>query len=203
MGGEIKEIRKATGLSQSKFAAKFNISIRTLQEWEQGRKEPAEYVIKMIEKIIEMEEKKYMIKNKMILTPMQLFVPNGTIVHSLMDFFREKGHKEHTKQVVSTNGFTLFCHGKNEGDFVTLTKEFAMMNNIEIIELNYELDLRRNPNEIIEIINNNGDVKNEIITKIENMIKEKEREETTDTYCLQSKIGFIDGMKKALEILKN
>ena len=33
---DIKQLRQRTGLSQSKFAQKYNISVRTLQQWEQG-----------------------------------------------------------------------------------------------------------------------------------------------------------------------
>ena len=35
------EARKKTGLSQSQFAALMGVSIRTLQGWEQGRKQPS------------------------------------------------------------------------------------------------------------------------------------------------------------------
>lgn len=35
------EARKKTGLSQSQFAALIGVSIRTLQGWEQGRKQPS------------------------------------------------------------------------------------------------------------------------------------------------------------------
>jgi len=35
------EARKKTGLSQSQFAALLGVSIRTLQGWEQGRKQPS------------------------------------------------------------------------------------------------------------------------------------------------------------------
>ncbi len=35
------EARKKTGLSQSQFAARMGVSIRTLQGWEQGRKQPS------------------------------------------------------------------------------------------------------------------------------------------------------------------
>jgi putative transcriptional regulator len=34
------EARRNTGLSQGKFAAMLNVSARTLQDWEQGRREP-------------------------------------------------------------------------------------------------------------------------------------------------------------------
>jgi putative transcriptional regulator len=35
------EAREATGLSQSEFAALLGVSVRTLQGWEQGRKQPS------------------------------------------------------------------------------------------------------------------------------------------------------------------
>lgn len=35
------QARSATGLSQSRFAALLGVSVRTLQGWEQGRKQPS------------------------------------------------------------------------------------------------------------------------------------------------------------------
>jgi putative transcriptional regulator len=35
------EARQATGLSQAQFAALLGVSVRTLQGWEQGRKQPS------------------------------------------------------------------------------------------------------------------------------------------------------------------
>ena len=37
---EVGEIRAEYGLSQAKFAAMLGISVRTLQNWEQGRRHP-------------------------------------------------------------------------------------------------------------------------------------------------------------------
>jgi putative transcriptional regulator len=37
----VTSIREKTGLSQSKFATVLGVSVRTLQEWEQGRREPS------------------------------------------------------------------------------------------------------------------------------------------------------------------
>lgn len=37
----VQQARQCTGLSQSRFAALLGVSVRTLQEWEQGRKQPS------------------------------------------------------------------------------------------------------------------------------------------------------------------
>jgi putative transcriptional regulator len=37
----ITSIREGTGLSQSRFAQLLGVSVRTLQEWEQGRRAPS------------------------------------------------------------------------------------------------------------------------------------------------------------------
>ena len=52
----IKELRKKTGLSQSKFSAKFGIPVRTLQQWEQGISAPPDYLIRMMAYIMRLEE---------------------------------------------------------------------------------------------------------------------------------------------------
>jgi len=47
-GSIVKKARKATGLSQSEFAGYLEIPIRTLQQWEQGRRNLPDYVLKPI-----------------------------------------------------------------------------------------------------------------------------------------------------------
>jgi putative transcriptional regulator len=37
----VSEIRNKTGLSQSRFAELLGVSVRTLQDWEQGRRAPS------------------------------------------------------------------------------------------------------------------------------------------------------------------
>ena len=37
---QVKEIRKATGLSQARFARMIDVQLGTLRNWEQGRREP-------------------------------------------------------------------------------------------------------------------------------------------------------------------
>lgn len=46
---EIREIRQSTGLSQAKFGeAMYGIPIRTIQDWEQGKRQCPEYVAELI-----------------------------------------------------------------------------------------------------------------------------------------------------------
>ncbi|MCK6254967.1 helix-turn-helix domain-containing protein [Pseudomonas fragi] len=37
---QVKEIRKATGLTQARFAALIDVQLGTLRNWEQGRRDP-------------------------------------------------------------------------------------------------------------------------------------------------------------------
>lgn len=48
----IKSLRNKTNLSQSKFANKYGLSIRTLQQWEQGISKPMNSLVFLIEKDI-------------------------------------------------------------------------------------------------------------------------------------------------------
>jgi len=50
---DVPAIRRKLGLSQSDFAARFGFSVRTVQEWEQGRAmpdRPARILLRVIEK---------------------------------------------------------------------------------------------------------------------------------------------------------
>ena len=49
----VVEVRTKTGLSQTEFAKLFGVSVRTLQDWEQGRRQPsgaAKSLLKIAEK---------------------------------------------------------------------------------------------------------------------------------------------------------
>ena len=52
----IQQLRKSTGLSQSKFSAYFGIPTATLQDWEHGRRTPPPYIIGMMARILELEK---------------------------------------------------------------------------------------------------------------------------------------------------
>lgn len=51
----IKELREKSGLSQVNFAKKFEIPVKSLQNWEAGRTTPPPYVIFMIKTIFALE----------------------------------------------------------------------------------------------------------------------------------------------------
>jgi len=50
---DVKAIRQSLGLSQSSFAARFGLSLHTLRNWEQGKRQPdpaARAYLRVIEK---------------------------------------------------------------------------------------------------------------------------------------------------------
>lgn len=49
---DIKELRKLTGLSQTAFGEKYDIPMRTIQNWEKGVRIPPSYVIKLLERVV-------------------------------------------------------------------------------------------------------------------------------------------------------
>lgn len=52
---KIKELRNLTGMSQREFALYFNISVRSIQEWEQERKSPPSYLVGLLKRILDFE----------------------------------------------------------------------------------------------------------------------------------------------------
>lgn len=48
----IAEMRKSTNLSQRQFAELFDIPVRTIQQWEQGKSAPPNYVLAMMAELL-------------------------------------------------------------------------------------------------------------------------------------------------------
>ena len=48
----IKELRNLTGLSQTAFGEKYDIPMRTIQNWEKGIRVPPTYVLKLLERAV-------------------------------------------------------------------------------------------------------------------------------------------------------
>lgn len=54
---DIKTIRLRTHLSQASFAEKYAIPVRTLQNWEVGHRNPPDYVIQMLDRLVDIDFK--------------------------------------------------------------------------------------------------------------------------------------------------
>lgn len=46
---KIQEIRVLTNLSQTQFSEKYHIPLPTLRKWEQGKREPPDYLVELLE----------------------------------------------------------------------------------------------------------------------------------------------------------
>ena len=51
----IKELRMKTGLSQSQFAKKYKFTVKQVQSWEQGWRNTPEYVLYLLERVIDLD----------------------------------------------------------------------------------------------------------------------------------------------------
>lgn len=47
-----EEIRAILGITRSAFSRKYNIPLRTLEDWDAGKKTPPDYVMDMLERIV-------------------------------------------------------------------------------------------------------------------------------------------------------
>ena len=48
----IKELRNFTGLSQQAFSDKYKIPKRTIENWEGGKRNPPDYVVTLLERVV-------------------------------------------------------------------------------------------------------------------------------------------------------
>lgn len=53
----ITEIRQSTGLNRTAFAAKYGIPYRTIDDWENGRRQPPEWLPEILEKAVKYDTK--------------------------------------------------------------------------------------------------------------------------------------------------
>lgn len=53
---KIKELRIQTGLNRKEFSAYIGIPLRTIEDWEAGRRMPPEYIPRLIEYQLKYEE---------------------------------------------------------------------------------------------------------------------------------------------------
>ena len=49
---EIERIRSILGVSRAEFGRRYNIPIRTLEDWEWGKNKPPAYVVQLLERVV-------------------------------------------------------------------------------------------------------------------------------------------------------
>lgn len=54
----IAEICKKHGVGQTELARRFNVPLRTIQDWYAGRRVPPAYVVTMMDELLAMDAKK-------------------------------------------------------------------------------------------------------------------------------------------------
>lgn len=54
----ISELRSLAGISRPEFSRRYGVPIRTLEDWEAGRRTPPEYVVSLLERVIKEDIKK-------------------------------------------------------------------------------------------------------------------------------------------------
>lgn len=53
-----KEIREISGLSRVDFSKKYNIPLRTLENWDSGIRIPPDYVLNLLERVVRIDFEK-------------------------------------------------------------------------------------------------------------------------------------------------
>ena len=128
-------IRTGTGMSQSAFASKYGIPVRTLQEWEQGRAMPNSLVSKAIQEKVERDA--YIDIEKYRFVPKKTFpvVINETFknieqIHPIMQkrvkMMIDELSKDNNVQSAIVFGSSVTNHCSSESDidiYVEINKE--------------------------------------------------------------------------------
>lgn len=47
-----KEIRELLGISRAEFSKKYGIPVRTLENWDSGKRNPPEWILKLLERVV-------------------------------------------------------------------------------------------------------------------------------------------------------
>lgn len=97
----VKEIRAITGLSQRKFAEKYGLNKRTLQNWEGGANRPPQGFEKLLLRaVMDDQEKEDQRMGQMKLIEQELYEPNPEPIPE------PEPEPEETKSTESSTGYT-------------------------------------------------------------------------------------------------
>lgn len=159
---KIKELRSKTKLSQSEFAKKFGIPVRTLQKWEQDAADPLPYLMSLIQGEISFEEyvdmTQYMIKKPQKKFKNTLKKPFKNVdkihpiqQHRIEDILEElKKHESVRKIIVFGSSVTHKCNYDSDIDlYVELDKD----ENVKTYNVDCPVDFWTNFNVTPEMLN--------------------------------------------------
>lgn len=48
----VKDLRTITGMSRTKFGELYGIPARSIQNWEEGKRNPPEYVLRLMDRVV-------------------------------------------------------------------------------------------------------------------------------------------------------
>lgn len=127
---DIKELRKSTQMSQSQFAKKTGIPVRTLQQWEQNRSSPPKYVFDFINSKLDLQVRKYTIPDpkeykiciqKPFKNCQKIYPIQQKKVRALLDELEQ--NKNVNKVIIFGSSVTNRCHiGSDIDIYVDLNK---------------------------------------------------------------------------------
>ena len=164
---EIRKLRKQLALSQSKFAKKYGIPVRTLQKWEQGVAEPLPYLMALIQEEIDIEdyikvEQFYLTNTSKQFEVVSKPFKNANKIHpvqqnNVLKIIEELSKYDEVKKIiVFGSSVTNRCNYESDLDiYVELTKE----KNVKTYSVDVSVDFWTNftvEPPMMEEINNNG-----------------------------------------------
>lgn len=58
----VKEIREYAGISRAEFSRKYNIPLRSIENWEAGKRNCPVYLVELLERVVLEDYKKYLVE---------------------------------------------------------------------------------------------------------------------------------------------
>lgn len=108
----LKQIRNQTGLSQYNFAKKYGIPVRSIENWETNVRTPPEYVLNMLEKIIESDLGRFEVQERFVYTKDLPTKPKPGCTYSInvnYDPVRQFSRFKHLQQALAYMKQHSFC----------------------------------------------------------------------------------------------
>lgn len=103
----IKEIREKSGMNRAEFSRKYNIPVRTLEDWESQKRKCPEYVSELLERVVSEDNTNIYLKcySKSILKEI------GVLYRKLLFVLNDNGHNPYPAcEVFPAKYFTMVFH---------------------------------------------------------------------------------------------